>query len=273
MAITWKHLSLAAIIVCTGCMKNPYVDFYRDSTGGTDLVEKKVIAKNVVEPTVSDGGSNAEADWFLMRSEGFLLLGYSSFSGTNNVDWHQSMDQARRVNATVVRTFRPNYTGTKSGVMPLTIPTSQTTYSTGNATAYGSGGSVNVYGSGTSTTYGSQVMAVPYSVDRYDYLATFWAKDIRPVVFGVEWRDLTDAERSGLGTNKGARIHVVIKDSPAFRGDFMRNDIVLKINGEDVYGARSAQETAAKHAGETVSIELVRAGAAKTITLRLNSKP
>ena len=209
----------------------------------------------------------------MMRSEGFLLLGYSSFSGTNNVDWHQSLEQARRVNATVVRTFRPKYTGTKSGVMPMTIPTTQTTYSSGNATAYGSGGSVNVYGTGQSTTYGSQVMAVPYSVDRYDYVAAFWAKDIRTVIFGVEWRDLTDTEHSSLGTNKGARIHVVLKESPAFRGDFMRNDIVLKINGEDLYGAKNAGETAFKHAGETVTFELVRDGVPKTITLRLNNKP
>ena len=55
---------------------------------------------------------------------------------------------------------------------------------------------------------------LPYSVDRYDYAATFWAKS-KLLPLGVHVNDLTDDLRKQLGSNRGVVVNVVVKGSPA----------------------------------------------------------
>lgn len=260
-------LLIASLVLCLAC-KNPYTDFYHDLTKGADV--SKVAEIPTGDPTIYRG-QNYDNDYIQMSENGYLLLGYSSFNAGNNVNKDSAINHGKKIKAAVVLLYDPKYTGTNSGSVPLLMPNNTTTYSSGSATAYGSGGTVNVYGSGTSTTYGTQVVNMPYNVNRYDYGATYWIKDKRPIVFGVEWRDLTPAEKTQIGSNKGARINIVLKQSPAYRADFMRNDIVKKIDNFEIMDASDAQRIMSSSAGKTVIVELLRSGNVKTIEVVLNS--
>lgn len=260
--------SMAFLLVSIGC-KNPFTDFYQDRTGGLDLVATGAIAKPTGDPVIY-GGDDPEGDYLRMREDGYGLLGFSSFNSGGNVDKDAAIAQGRKVGASIIRLYPPKHTGTRSGAMPMMMPNNTTTYSSGSATAYGPGGTMNVYGTGTSTTYGTQVVVVPYRVSRYDYMATYWAKDIRPIIFGVEFQELTPEERSQIGSNKGARVHVVMKGSPAFRADIMRGDIIKKIGETEIIDVDQARKTTRQYEGKTVSVELIRAGNPKTIQVEMN---
>lgn len=260
---------LLALCLGLGC-KNPYADFYHDSTGGADM--SKVAEQVQGKPKVFRG-QNPEMDYINMTENRYLLLGYSTFNGGGNVKPEDAISQAERLHASVVVVIDPHYTETRSGTVPMVLPNNSTTYSNGSATAYGPGGTVNAYGSGVSTTYGSQVVTMPYRQDRYDYFASYWARSLSPIIFGVQWRDLTQEERTRIGSNKGARINAVIRESPAFRADFLRNDIVRKINDHEVLDARDAQTTFSSFAGRKVNVEFLRDGNPKTLEVELNQRP
>jgi membrane-associated protease RseP (regulator of RpoE activity) len=100
------------------------------------------------------------------------------------------------------------------------------TYNSG--TIYGSGGGFASY-SGTSYT----TSYVPYSVARYDYLATYWVK-MKPPRLGIYCKDLTDELRQKLGSNKGVYIAFVVKDSPAFNSDLLVGDVIRRVNDTEV---------------------------------------
>lgn len=169
-----------------------------------------------------------------------------------------ALTQAKAVQAELVLVYS-KYTGTRSGVMPLTLPDTQTSTTTLSGSAYGSGGYGSFYGTANTTTYGSKTMYMPYSVDRYDCLATYWIK-MKPPIFGVYVRDLTPEIRQSIGSNKGLLVNAVVKNSPAFRADILKGDILRKIGDVELYDPASFREIVAKFAGQKVMVDILRDG-------------
>ena len=219
------------VILLSGCatLENPYSKFYQDRTGGVDLSKSDMVILPKGDPQIFTG-SNVDADAQKMFEDGYDLVGFSSFNA-GEVDKGKLIAQARKVKAEVV-VFYSQYTNTLSGVMPLTLPdnhTVTTTY-TGNSNisgnVYGSrGGWANYSGTGSSfgtantTIYGSKTTYIPYSQNRYDYMASYWIKMKKPI-FGVLAIDLTSEQRSKIGTNKGAFVYGVVKAISCIYGGY-----------------------------------------------------
>lgn len=277
-----KRLLLVGIVVLlSGCatLENPYSKFYQDRTGGVDLAKSDMVILPKGDPQIYTG-NNVDADAQKMYEDGYNLIGFSSFNA-GEVDKGKLIAQARKVKAEVV-IFYSQYTNTLSGVMPLTLPdnhTVTTTY-TGNSNIsgniYGSGGGwANYSGSGSSfgtantTIYGSKTTYIPYSQNRYDYMASYWIKMKKPI-FGVLAVDLTSEQRSKIGTNKGAFVNVVVKGSPAFLADIFKGDIITKINEEDVKDAADLELKVNSNFGKTIAVALVREGNVVTKDIQLS---
>jgi S1-C subfamily serine protease len=90
---------------------------------------------------------------------------------------------------------------------------------------------------------------------------------------GIRVKDLSEELRQHSGSNKGVVVDLVVKGSPAYRADIMQNDILKRINGTDIYDAKSLSETTAAYAGQRVTIELLREDAPITKEIILNPKP
>lgn len=163
--------------------------------------------------------------------------------------------------------LNPRYTGSTATAVPFTMPTSTTSYSTGTATAYGPGGVVNAYGSGTTTTYGTTTTMIPMTVNRSDYGAAYFVK--RKWTFGTLWRDLNDAERQELQSNKGVYVRVVIDNSPAYQADILPGDIILAVDGAPVLNQKSIANELRVHAGQVVTVSLYRRGSLLEKSVRL----
>ena len=263
-----KILITAFALLLCGCAA-PFGQFYYDQTGGIDITEVPSVVISNEDPTLFRG-SDPEKDAQRMMEEGYLIVGYSSFNA-GNVNERDAITQAKKVHAIAVLSYS-RYTNTVSGAMPFTVPDTQTSTTSLYGSVHGYGGSATYSGGSNTTTYGTRTAYMPYSVRRHDYLATYWVKLKQPV-FGTHTRDLTNELRQKIASNKGALVIAVIKGSPAFRADILKGDILKKISNVDIYDVSSVQDALGQHAGEEVTVEILRDGKTIEKQIKLNQIP
>ena len=252
-------------LTCLGGCANPFATFYTDTAGGIDVTTSdRVILSD--EPPKAYAGNDIEADRQTMLQNGYTMVGYSHFNAANATET-QMLGQAKKVSAEIV-VYYSEYTNTVSGSVPLTLPTTQTSTTNMQGTAYGSGGWATMSGTAITTTTGSQTTYIPYSTNRYDFSATYWVK-LRPMALGVHFEDLTPETRKRIGSNKGVFITTVINDSPAFMADFFPGDIVKSLNGRDVVNQQDFTTRIGAVAGQKVEIQLLRDDGLITKTVQL----
>lgn len=234
------------ITLFTGCVQSGYNEFYTPLIPKDEL--QKGIEKNFVIPLKDDEESliyqsnNLEEDSIKIISNGYALLGYSSFNGKYE-DIDNAKKQAKQIGAHIVL-VKSNYTDTANVSGALLLPDNRTTYNSGNlmnttynSNKYGYVGNSNTYGNyyGSSTTYGTQVVPYSNSIKRYDQIAQYYIKlDTRRYHLGIlKTSEITREERIKIGTN-GIRFNYILNNSPAYKSDLLRDDIIVKIDGIEV---------------------------------------
>lgn len=261
-----RRLLLLFTLLMASCA-NPYVKFYRgtkDARTWTNYIPSTA-------PVAIYGTSHFRRDIDALVRQGYYVVGESSFQANeNSVSKRQLLDQAKKIGAEMVL-LSTKYAGTVRGVMPLTIPQTSTTYSSGTATAYGNGGMATAYGSGMSTTYTNQTTMVPYAISRADFDAVYLAK-IRWSV-GILAENLDEAAHQRLQTNAGVLVRVVVQNTPAFRADVLPGDIVLAVNNTPISSPNNYLTTISKYRGQQVTLKVSRNGKIIQKTLNVLSKP
>ena len=252
-----KNLAIAVMALALTACANGYSKFYTAVPGATPEAIAKSRASPPPEiPKIEHSQAFPDKDQYARL--GYAAVGYSSFNSGSKESEKGALAQAKKVGADLVVIINPSYTGSLTTQIPITTPTTSTSYSSGSATAYGAGGTVNAYGNSTTTTYGSTTSYVPMIVNRYDYGAVYFVK--RSYIFGANWRDLTNEETAKFQSNSGVFITSVVKDSPAFRSDVLAGDIIAKINGQVIYGSKEASEALENKRGQEVNFSIFRNG-------------
>ncbi len=195
------------------------------------------------------------------QEEGYEYLGMSSFYGYSEAASREKIiKQAKKVGASMVL-VQSKYKDTLSGVVPAP------------PTGYDS----QQYGALANSKYSAapqgQKMsnAIPYTATRYDIVGTFWVhRDMNQVYLGVVAASLPQDVRTRLQRNTGVIAFVVMRGTPAFNANILRNDVILRIGGEDVTDPQGFTEQVNKFTGQTVEIELMRGDTPKTVTVTLN---
>jgi hypothetical protein len=264
-----KNILIALLVMgLAGCVAgNGYSKFYRSVPGATPEKIAQLRASPPADtPLVTHASKFPDPKPFYQQ--GYAVIGYSSFNSGHNEPDSEAIAQAKKMGADLVVVVDPNYTGSVTSQIPLTTPTSTTSYTNGSATAYGSGGSVSAYGNSTTTTYGSKTTYIPMTVNRYNYGAVYFVK--QKFILGVHWRPLKNEERQMLQSNSGLYVDVVVNDTPAFRNDILPGDIIESVNGQRVYDAKAASNLLGQLKGQLVSISLYRDGHVITKAVQLN---
>jgi PDZ domain len=238
---------------------NGYKEFYQPAQG-TDpaSIAKYRVSPSPLTPLVEHSqpaDSHQILDAYAKR--GYLLIGNSMFNSGKPESDDAAIRQGQEVGADLVLILNPKYTGTIISTVPITTPTTSTSYATGSATAYGSGGTVHAYGRGTTTTYGSSTEYIPISVQRSDYGALYFVKNKWSL--GVLTRELNDSERQELQTNKGAMVNLVVDETPAFDADILVGDVIKSIDGATVSDA-NLTDIIRERRGRRVTISILRQG-------------
>lgn len=251
--------STAIVLLISGCASG-YSTHYTPATGATpEAISANRAALPPETPHLEHSAqTNGDAIASEYAKQGYSIIGYSFFNTGQRESEKDALQQGKKVGADLVVILNPKYTGSITSNVPITTPTTSTSYTSGSATAYGSSGAVNAYGSSTTTTYGSATTYVPVTTHRSDYGAIFFVK-IR-VKFGMVVRDLNDDEIKKFKTNHGIIVSTIIKDSPAFVADILPGDRIKTIDNTNILTSENAAEVLKNSKSESIEIVIERDG-------------
>lgn len=264
-----KQTMFVAMALLLASCATGYKQFYTPMQGATpERIAANRAGPPSAEPLVDHSGLMGPEVVKLYGENGYAIIGYSDFQGAPNQADAGAIAQAKAVKADLVVISNPSYVGEHSTVIPITTPTSSTSYTTGSATAYGTGGTATAYGSATTTTYGHETKYVPVTMSRYEYAAAYFIK-VR-VRFGVGVQPLTDQQRQELQSNHGVMVTTVINGSPAFEHDILVGDLLLAVDGIPVDGVAGWSTLINRKPGQTVSVKIYRNGYFTAKDIKLN---
>ena len=262
-------ITLLLALLLTGCVSG-YKQFYMPVQAATpEAIARMRAAPPPANPIVERApptDSKAVTDAYLKR--GYFVIGHSSFNSGRSESNDAAIQQGRDVGADLVLILHPRYTGSVTTNIPITTPTTSTSYSSSSATAYGPGGPVTAFGSGSTTTYGTSTTYMPMTVHRSDYAAVYFFK--ARVTLGAVVRDMNDDERQSLQTNKGVVVRLVVDGSPAFDSDILVGDVIAEIVGTPLASPRDYGELLGRNRGKQVTIVLIRRGQRIEKSVQLN---
>ena len=190
-----KLLFVLIPFLLIGCASTGGIeDFYNSNYKDGELSSECYLQEGE-EPQVYYS-SNIMNDINFMKSNGYQILGYSSFNGPAQGDeLKEHVENMCKLKKAKVGLYNFDYTDTRYGW----------------------------------TQYGS------YSIQRYDYtvvlFVTLPVAYIQNQRTGFEVIDLTQESRTSLQRNTGAVIDVVYNKSNAFYANVIRNDVLIEING------------------------------------------
>lgn len=263
-------LAILAAATLSACASG-YSQFYRQQPGVTpEMIAERRAGPPPAAPQVERRAAPTDVQGFHRE---YLRMGYVSIgnvafeSGDRETD-AAAVEQGKKVGADLVVIFAPRYVGSTTTAVPLTLPTTTTTYSSGSATAYGPGGTAQVFGSGTSTTYGTTTTMIPMTVHRSNYGAVYFVR--LKWNFGATYRPLNESERQELQSNRGVAIQVVVDKTPAYQADLLSGDIIVAVDGQSITDHEDLTQALRNKDGQTVSLTVVRRGARIEKVVQLN---
>ena len=170
-------LLLSSVVLLSGCASG-YQEFYKPRPGSSpEAIAAMRAAPPPPMPVVERSkpiDSTTVVDAYAKR--GYVVIGTSFFNSGRTEAEEPALLQGKLIEADLVLILNPRYTGSVTTSIPITTPTSTTSYSSGSATAFGPGGPVTAYGSGTTTTRGTTTNYMPVTVNRSDYGAVYFRR-------------------------------------------------------------------------------------------------
>jgi hypothetical protein len=160
-----------------GCAGNPYRESYQPFSLSAD--QRGRITAPTQEPQLIPLDADAATTTARLVAQGYLPVGSVSFVGPR-VSPADIIAQAKSVGAALIA-VSSQYRDTVTRKIALTVPDDATTYNTGAANTYATGGSGPGRYIGRSGSHGTQTTYIPYSVDRYDQRAIFYVPAGRQV--------------------------------------------------------------------------------------------
>lgn len=258
-----KYLSRTAIflflVIASGCA-HPVTTYYKDVLNGENLSKIPSIEK-CAEPELVL--VNTDKDYISFEENGWIVIGASNWNGPLIVTDTAAKEKALENKACLITYFK-KYDKTVSGNMPLVLPNNQTSYTNYS----GNVGNKPIYGTGTTTTYGTTTSYIPYSVDRYEHEIGFWVKKTK-FRLGIKAAELNDEARKIIQSNKGVLIELVIKNTPAYNADILKDDIIVKIGDVKITDLASFHATLESTKSGPIQFSLTRNGLniVKTVVL------
>ena len=248
-------LAANLLAVASPAYANDWEKFYSANPELGDLLP------STVEPELLQGQGDFDRDVDTMWRKGFGLIGYTSFNASNTKT-ADGLKLAKKLKARYV-VVGTNYTGTNTGAIPITTPTTSATYSNGTASASGGGSYASGTYSGTATTYGSQTTLMPFSVNRYDKYGLYFRQAPKTGV-GVLFRELTTEEVARLETRRAVAVLSIWDGSPSYEAGLLPGDIVTFVNN---ISADPSAWRAAVHGPAEVALKFVRNGTTRDVLI------
>jgi|GEM_PF-2033393 len=239
------NLMLVSLIIVSSCAsRNFHAENYVANINISQIPKPDVVSEGSDPLIIST--KNLNQDYETLLSKGYILLGYSSFEGELD-EQYNVIQQGRDTGATVILTTNA-FLGVSSSTIPLLLPTSSTTYSSGSYKGTGNTNYSNSYGrhlgqsnsnyngtfSGQTTTQSNQWVPMTVSKTIYRQTTAFFVKTNQDFKLGLYFRDLNQDERRVIEKNTGIMVTTVIENTPAFYKNIVPGDAITSINDIEI---------------------------------------
>jgi hypothetical protein len=255
------RLFVAALTICMLASAGHATDwekFYKSYPSGSVPIVPSDQPPEIINP-----GQDLESAMRQLWRKGYALIGYSAFNSPNSKT-KDAMRLGEKLKARYVM-LGTSLTSSQMMNVPITTPTTTTSYSNGNASAYGSGGYAHGTYSGTTTTYGSQTTYVPIVQNRFDKFAAYFGP-LAKQGMGVLFRAPTPEEIARLETRHALIVQAVRDESPADVANILEGDTLITFNGQ---GATMASLSEAVRSGAPIAVHLLRNGQARDLMMTI----
>ncbi len=264
--VRWRSfICLMALTACGNPYRLNYVSVLEK------LPAKPAFAPPSGTPRLMEA-KNPREDVTRLVEDGYIPVGYVKFNSVK-ADEKSALTQAKAVGADVVLTSN-QLTNVVNEAVPMSVyqgPESVRVDEHGDA--WNGGGGVNYNRSQTVTYEGRyETQLVNRETAFYDQKALFFRRLQMPI-FGAAVGILPEETRKALGRNRGVIVRAVIKGSPAFRGDLMKGDILVVLDGQDIIEPTEFYQRIETLAGRAVSFSVLRDGQPLELSVQLAVRP
>lgn len=236
-------------VVLSGCANN----FAANYTSLANTSSPTYIPSNApVQVIITEDLSNILSQYL---RKGYLPVGKSEFQANGRQSKDDLKKQAIAVGAQVAIATREDL-GSSTISMPITTPSTSTTYSTSNYNIYGNKGINSIRGATTSTTYGTQTNYIPLTINSGKYTAVFLAKFKSKS--GIIPFGLSDESKRKLQQNSGVMVGEVVENSPAYYANIIKGDIILDVDKKEVFGVDGFIKAIDDSNSNKVSLKILR---------------
>ena len=213
-------LCMTTLVLLTGCASNPFADHYTPIQPIAQIKDKPKLKPEDI--TIRRLSPKATFDDIL--EDGYILVGVSEF--LSSIQSEKGMvQQARLIGAPFVA-YYTEFMDKKQGYVPIQSFRRHQVYRQVRDQA----GVIRPFPH-TYTTASTDY--IPYRIERYNYTTGFFKKGPAPNR-GLYVADLTGQQRRTLKRNTGVVVHAVVKRSPAFNRQVLRDDVIIKINNNSI---------------------------------------
>lgn len=248
------------MLVATGSASaNDWEKFYQPVTG----MSIPIVPSNS-PPTVLSLPGDWDATVLDMWRKGYAVIGVFTFNSSNSKT-SDAIKLAVKLKASHV-VIGTELSSSQTTSIPITSPTAQTSYTNGNVAVSGSAGFASGNYSSTTTTYGSQTLYVPITVNRFNKAAIYFGPLAKRGV-GILFRGPNGNEVTKFETRHLLVVRAVREGSPADSANILDGDTIISINGSPA-GIDSLQVAVAK--GSSISFQLDRNGARRDIEVTMS---
>ena len=91
--------------------------------------------------------------------------------------------------------------------------------------------------------------------------------------FGAQFTPIPDDLRTKLQRNTGVFVAAVVDDSPAFKANVMRGDVIVEIAGKPLATVQELMDFLESHAGQRTGFTVLRDARTIEIQVHLNDAP
>lgn len=231
--------------------------------------QQRLLPPSPTPQIIAVPGQKHDEEVRKLEETGYVILGEATFSGDGVATKQQLIEHAKQVGADIV-IHSSDLSHTEQGSIPITTYQPGQTYTTlHSGTIYGQG-YASYSGTSTTTTPGTLVTDhVPYQRRHYRYLATFWRRT-RPPILGATLTSLPDSTRAALQRNTGAYVALVVIDSPAFKANILKGDVIVQFASKPVDSFQEVFDLLPTLAGEKVTAQVIRGTQTLNVDIQLN---
>ncbi len=235
---------------------NDWEKFYKPFSAGSTPVLPADHTPEII-PLPQDALELVNSMW----RRGFAPIGVSSFNSPN-AKTSDAVNLGVKLKASHIA-LATQLQSSRTVDIPITTPTTTTSYSNGNVSATGSGGYANGTYSGTTTTYGTQTTHIPITVNRFEKVAVYFGPLAKQGV-GLFMRLPTPEEVTTLETRHLLIVRAVRDGSTADMANILEGDMILTVNGEP---ATFDTFRAAVAVGMPIALHLMRHGQLRDVSV------